>query len=188
MPNPRLANRYAQSLIDLSTERGELESVYADMKYVQAVCKASKEFVNLLNSPIINDHQKNSIITAITNGKISELTTLFISLLVKKKRESDLPEIAYAFVDQYNVIKNIQIVKLTTAVAISDELKLSIESKVKTEIGMSSVELEAAVDDKLIGGFVLEFNNNLIDASILRDLKDIKKQFAVNLFTPTSIK
>jgi hypothetical protein len=39
------------------------------------------------------------------------------------------------------------------------------------------MELETEVDEKLIGGFVLEFNNNLVDASILRDLKDIKKQF-----------
>jgi F-type H+-transporting ATPase subunit delta len=44
------------------------------------------------------------------------------------------------------------------------------------------VELETAVDQRLIGGFVLEFNNNLVDASILRELKDIKKQFNKNLF------
>ena len=188
MPNPRLANRYAQSLIDLSIEKGELESVCVDMKYLQAVCKASREFVNLLNSPIINEQQKSSIIKAITNGKVSPLTTSFINLLVKKKRESDLPEIASAFVDQYNAIKDIHRVKLTTAVAISEELKASIEAKVKSENGMGTVELETAIDEKLIGGFVLEFNNNLIDASIHRDLKDIKKQFAVNLFTPTSIK
>ena len=28
MPNPRLASRYAKSLIDLSTERNQLEDVY----------------------------------------------------------------------------------------------------------------------------------------------------------------
>jgi F-type H+-transporting ATPase subunit delta len=38
------------------------------------------------------------------------------------------------------------------------------------------------VDEALIGGFVLEFNNNLLDASIARDLKDIKKQFLNNEF------
>jgi F-type H+-transporting ATPase subunit delta len=47
---------------------------------------------------------------------------------------------------------------------------------------LGTVELETVTDEKLIGGFVLEFNNKLVDASILRDLKDIKKQFAENLF------
>lgn len=182
MPNPRLAARYAKSLLDLATEKGELEAVYADMKYLEAVCKASKDFVNLLRSPIIKADQKNAIITAVTTGKISALTASFNNLLVKKGREIDLPEIAFAFVDQYNEIKGIHRVKLTTAVEVSDEVKKSIELKLQKEKGLGSIELETAVDAKLIGGFVLEFDNNLVDASVLRDLKDIKKQFTQNLF------
>ncbi len=182
MPNPRLADRYAKSLIDLANEQGQLEAVYADMKYIEAVCKASKEFVNLLKSPIIKTDLKNSIITTVTKDKVCKLTAAFNILLVKKGRESDLPEIAFAFVAQYNTIKGIHKVKLTTAVAIGDDLKKSIETRLQKERGLDLVELETITNDKIIGGFVLEFNNNLVDASILRDLKDIKKQFKENLF------
>ncbi|MEY3055838.1 MAG: synthase subunit delta, partial [Bacteroidota bacterium] len=45
-----------------------------------------------------------------------------------------------------------------------------------------TIELTTKTDESLIGGFVLEFNNNLVDASIARDLKDIKKQFLNNEF------
>ena len=45
-----------------------------------------------------------------------------------------------------------------------------------------NVELETVTDERIIGGFKLEFNNNLVDASILRDLNDIKKQFGQNIF------
>ena len=180
MPNPRLASRYAKSLIDLSIERNQLELVYADMKYLQAVCKASSEFVSFLISPIIKADKKEAIITAVTKGNIGELTTAFIKLLVVKGRESDLYEIASAFINQYNEIKGILTVKLTTAVVISDTLKQSIVTKVNNTNTSGSVELETAVDDKLIGGFILEFDNKLVDASILRDLKDVKKQFLKN--------
>ena len=44
------------------------------------------------------------------------------------------------------------------------------------------VQLEAAVKEELIGGFKLEMRGNLIDASVLRDLKDVKKQFAENIY------
>lgn len=182
MPNPRLASRYAKSLLDLAVEKGQLEAVYADMKYLQAVCKVSKDFAALLRSPIIGADQKNAIITAVTKGKVSDLTNAFNALLVKKNRESDLPEISGAFVDLYNEMKGIHKVKLTTAVPVSDEVKQSIESKVKGAQGIGSVELETVTDEKLIGGFVLEFNNKLVDASIARDLRDIKKQFSGNLF------
>jgi F-type H+-transporting ATPase subunit delta len=177
MPNPRLATRYAKSLIDLSVERNQLEIVYNDMQFLKQVIKASPDFVNLLRSPIVNSDKKQSILDAITKNRISELTAAFIKLLINKSRESDLPEIVAAFIEQYNAIKNIHKVKLTTATAISDDLKNAIVSKVKREANLENVELDAKIDDKLIGGFVLEFNNNLVDASVLRDLKDISKQF-----------
>lgn len=182
MPNPRLASRYAKSLIDLSVERNQLEMGYADMKYLQAVCKASKEFMNFLVSPIIKADKKEAIILAVTKGNISELTKAFVKLLIVKGRESDLYEIASAFVNQYNEIKGIHTVRLTTAVAISDSLKKSIQTKVNSIQTSGSVELEAKVNEKLIGGFVLEFDNKLIDASVLRDLNDVKKQFMKNYY------
>ncbi|HVX51739.1 MAG TPA: ATP synthase F1 subunit delta [Chitinophagaceae bacterium] len=182
MPNPRLAARYAKSLIDLSIEKGGLEEVYADMLYLQAVCKASRDFVNLLRSPVVKGDKKESIINAVTKGKISALTAAFITLLVNKSRESDLPEIVSAFIDQYNSIKGIHRVKLSTAVPVSDEVKQDIVNKVKSSTGLANIELETKTDESLIGGFVLEFDNNLVDASILRDLRDVRRQFTSNLY------
>lgn len=177
MPNPRLASRYAKSLIDLSVERNQLEIVYNDMQFLKQVCKGNPDFVNLLRSPIVSADKKQSIIDAITKDRISELTAAFIRLVIKKSRESDLPEIATAFIQQYNVINGIHKVKLTTATEISDDLKNAIVLKLKKEAKLENVDLDAKIDDKLIGGFVLEFNNNLVDATVLRDLKDISKQF-----------
>lgn len=180
MPNQRLAGRYAKSLIDLAIDKGQLEAVYADMLYLKAVCKSSREFLLLLRSPIIKGDQKNSIITAVTKGKVSDLTAAFNHLLVKKGRESDLPEIVAAFIEQYQQLKGIHSVTLTTAAPISEELKQAIRQKVQSERALGTVELETKTDERLIGGFVLEFDNNLVDASILRDLKDIKNQFLRN--------
>ncbi|MBY0482664.1 MAG: ATP synthase F1 subunit delta [Chitinophagaceae bacterium] len=182
MPNPRLAGRYAKSLIDLSIEKGQLEAVYADMKYLQELCKKSREFVNLMRSPIVRNDQKNAILLALTKGKISEITAAFSELLVRKGREGDLPEIAVAFVEQYNALKGIHVVTLTAATELTAELKAAIESKVKTTQGFPLIELETKVNEKLIGGFVLEFDNKLVDASILNDLKEIKNQFLNNQF------
>ncbi len=182
MPNPRLAHRYAKSLIDLSIEKNQLETTIADMKFLQSICRSNKDFVQVLQSPIINSTTKNKIVEAVTKTRVSELTNLFVNLLINKSREGDLPEIADSFVQQYNDIKGIHQVKLTTAVAISDDLKNSIATKAATEAGLGKVEIETKVDEDLIGGFVLEFNNNLVDASIARDLRDIKTQFSKNIY------
>lgn len=182
MNNPRLAGRYAKSLLELSIEQNNLDVVYADIKLLNGICKTNPDFVALLKSPVINSDKKEKIISAVLSGKITVLTNAFIQLLARKTRESNLPEILRAFIDQYNELKQIHQVKITTAVPMSDSLKNEILAKVKSDAGVQNIELETLVKEELIGGFKLEMRGNLVDASILRDLKDVKKQFAENIY------
>jgi len=91
-----------------------------------------------------------------------------------------LPEILNAFIEQYNSLNNIHTIKLTTAVPVSDSLKEAIVNKIKSGTPYQKIELETAVRDELIGGFTLEIGGKLVDASILKDLNDVKKQFKNN--------
>lgn len=182
MPNPRLASRYAKSLIDLAIEKGQLEQVFADMQWLQAVNKSNKDFVNLLRSPIIKADVKKKILDAVTAGNLGELTTAFTTLLIRKSRESNLPEIVNAFIDQYKKHKNIQVIKLTTATPVSDSLKKAIVEQVKKTAGFQQIELEEKINPELIGGFVLQVGDQLVDASIAYDLRTIAKQFENNDF------
>lgn len=182
MQNPRLASRYAKSLIDLAIEKGQLEQVYADMQWLQSACKSSRDFVNLLRSPIIKGDAKNKIVSAVAGGNVGELTKAFTSLLISKGREGNLPEIIPAFIASYKQHKNIQTVKLTTASAVSDNLKNEIVAQIKKSGGFENVELEQKVDESLIGGFVLQVGDKLVDASIAYDLRHIARQFENNDF------
>lgn len=180
MSNPRLAIRYAKSLIDLALEKGQLEEVFADIKFLQKIIKSNPDFVALLKSPVIQEDKKNKIIGSVIAGRVSNLTALFIKLLGVKTRESNLPEIVTSFIDQYNKVKEIHKVRLTAATPISDELKNSFIKKIKSSNHIENIELETIVDKNLIGGFVLEMEGKMVDASIMRDLIDVKKQFQNN--------
>jgi F-type H+-transporting ATPase subunit delta len=182
MLNPRVAYRYAKSVLDLAIEKGELEKVYGDMLYLQQLNRGSREFLNLLRSPVVKPDVKIRAINAVTVGKISDMTTSFIKLLVTKTREAVLPEVITAFIQQYKVVKNINTVKLTTAVPVSEEIKNSIVSQVKKTSQLQNIDLETIVDPSLIGGFILQSGDKLVDASIAYDLKNISRQFENNDF------
>lgn len=182
MPNPRLASRYAKSLLDLSLEKGQLENVYADMQWLQQVTKSNHDFVNLLRSPIIKADKKIKIVDAIVAGNVSTITLAFLRLLINKGRESNFPEITGSFISLYKSHKNIQTVKLTTATPLSETLKNEIINQVKKTGGFENIELETAIDSDLIGGFLLQAGDKLIDASIAADLRTIARQFENNDF------
>lgn len=182
MPNPRLASRYAKSLIDLALEKGELERIYEDMLWLQQVIKGSRDFANLLRSPIIKTDAKEKIVAAIIGNRVTNITSLFARLLIAKGRESNLPEIITSFISQYKGYKNIYPVKLSTATPINENLKKAIIDQIKKTSDMQNIELETVVNADLIGGFVLEAGDKLIDASIAYDLKQIARQFDNNDF------
>jgi F-type H+-transporting ATPase subunit delta len=182
MPNPRLAARYAKSLIDISIEQGQLEHVYADMQFLQRIIKENPELGALLRSPIVNADKKEKILTAVTDGRITPLTASFNKLLVTKGREENLPEIITAFIKQYKDYKNIHVVQLTTATPVSEEVKNAIVAQIRSTSNMQNIELETKIDPNLIGGFVLQSGDKLVDASISYDLRQIAKQFESNEF------
>ena len=182
MSNIRLATRYAKSLIGLAVEKGELEKVFADMQWLQFVCKSNRDFVNMLRSPIIKSDTKGKIVNVVAGDKISSLANRFIHLLINKGRESALPEIASAFIQQYKDYKKIYSVKLTTAAPVSEELKNAIVNHIKSTTDMQNIELETTVNEDIVGGFVLQVGDKMVDASIAYDLKEIAKQFENNDF------
>lgn len=182
MNNPRLAGRYGKSLLDLAKEQNLVNEVCNDMRWLHSVCKSNPDFTAVLRSPVIKSDKKQAIIDAVTTGRINNLTQAFIQLLVRKNRESNLPEIVTAYIDQFNEINNIQKVKISTASPLTDELRDAIMANVKAVLPGKSFEIETAVKDELIGGFTLETGGKLVDASVLRDLKDIQRQFMDNHF------
>jgi F-type H+-transporting ATPase subunit delta len=182
MPNPRLASRYAKSLLDLAIEKGQLEKVYDDMLYLQQLTKGSRDFLNLLRSPIVSSEKKLAAVEAVIGKNVSEMTAAFARLLINKNREGELPDIIMAFIKQYKEYKGIHTVKLTTAVPVTDAVKNQIIDQVRKTSGMQNIEVESVVNPNIIGGFVLQTGDKLIDVSIAYDLKNVSRQFENNDF------
>ena len=175
MKNPRLAGRYAKSLLDAAIEQNQLDTVRSDIKVLQSIAKTNPDFVALLMSPVIAKDKKIKIVNAVLTGKISNITLTFMQLLINKAREYNLPEINTAFTEQYNKFKNIEVVKISTAVPVSEEFKIAVINKIKRDTDVQNIELETVVDVELIGGIKIEMRGNLVDSTILRDMKDLKK-------------
>ena len=176
----RISARYAKSLLDLAVERNELEIVLKDIEALNEIIKI-RDFYLLLKSPIINTGKKLSIFKAVFEGKANKTTLAFYELIIKKGRETYLPEIAVEFVEQYKNLKRISSVTLTTAVALDENLLTEIKSKLqKSPITKETIELTTKVNADLIGGFVIEVGDRLYDASVLYKLDQLKKEFKVN--------
>ena len=179
MKDTIVAARYAKSLLDLSIELKSLEVVLADMKMIHSVCAANPELTAVLKSPIIKSDKKLSILNEIFGKNISPLTQKFITLLSVKMRESHIMDIAAQFINQYKVNKGITTAIISSATALDESARLRILEMIKSST-KSEVELQEKIRTDLVGGFVLRIGDTQVDASILRQIKNLKRSFSEN--------
>ncbi len=176
----KIAARYAKSLIDLAHERGNLPTVLEDMTSFDEITD-NRDFYLLLKSPIVSREKKLDVFKVLFDGKVDELTQAFLTILVKKGRENYLPEIADEFLHQYKVMNHISEVKLTTATQMPDaqleKIKATLLASNATD---QKVEITTAVDESLIGGFIVEIGDKLYDASVAHKIAELKKSFSGN--------
>lgn len=179
----RISKRYAKSLIDLAGEEKKLDRILEDVESLKTLFAGSEDFRNFIKSPIIQAEKKVAIINKLFDGKYDDLTVKFMAILARKQRESLLPEITDAFIEQYRTLNHISTAVITVAKDLSEENKKMIKEKLeKSGISFETVELEIKKDPSLIGGFVLEFNNYVYDASVAHQLETLGKKFKGNAY------
>jgi F-type H+-transporting ATPase subunit delta len=162
----RIATRYAKSLILLAKEKGKLDEVYKDMKEIDRVFEGSRELKLMFKSPIITADKKVNIVKALFEGKVSAITYGFLTLMIKKGREEHFHEMVESFIVQYNEISNITVVKVTSAVKMEAGLLKSMIDNLKKKENLKEVQLEEVVDSSILGGFVLQYADKMIDSSV----------------------
>lgn len=170
-----VASRYAKSLMDLATEKGQLEAVYADVLQIQAVCKSSHEFVLFLNSPIIKVDKKISTMKSVFDGKFNAITSGFLAIVTAKRRESIIPEMAESFIEQYKAQKNIITAVVTSAKGLDATTKQQALDLIKNQL-KGEVELVEKTNPDIIGGFILKVGDKQVDRSVSRQLFNLKKE------------
>lgn len=174
MKGLKIASRYAQSLVELSEERQVTDAVLNDMKWLLTTTNENRDFHLLLNNPLVKVDKKTDIFDKLF-GDFQELSTKFIHLLTKNKREMFLPIIAEEYITKVNKIRGIMPIAISSATKIDGKVRDVILAKLNSHIG-GSVELTETIDESLIGGFVVGMGDMRIDASISHQLNEMKKR------------
>ena len=171
MKGTKSAIRYAQSLLSLSIEKGVLEEAKADMVLVRSVCAENHELELMLQSPIIKPEKKQSVLKAVFENSVSDLSLQFIHLVTEKGRERLLPHIATSFIELYKTHKGIVTVQVTSALTLSQAQKDAIAADLKIN---GTIELVEKVDPKILGGMIIQIGDKRFDASIAKKIHDLK--------------
>jgi F-type H+-transporting ATPase subunit delta len=177
----KITLRYAAAFFDLATEKGIVEKANEDMELLGKVCTSNLDFVRMLQNPVVHADKKNKVVSQIFGESVNKMSLSFMNLMIRKRRERYLPSIAEAFNDLYKVSKGIKTAYVTSAISLADNEKTGVLD-ILEKLTDKKIDLVEKTNENLIGGFIINIDNFQVDQSIATKIKELKKDFAKNLF------
>jgi F-type H+-transporting ATPase subunit delta len=178
----RIASRYAKSLFDLAKNEGKLDKVHQDILYIKEVAELP-DFAAVMKNPLISEDKKEGIFNAVFGQKVDSLTLKTLMVMTEHNREAYLNDICRTFHLLYNQDKHVSSVTITSAVELTQQTIDSILAEFKSKgIIESQVELKTKIDASILGGFILQFNDRVYNASISYKLDQLRAKFSENLY------
>ena len=169
----KVAEPYAEALLDLAKSNGSLKETTNDMNIVTQFLANSSDLKKFLGNPLITKDAKKNVVKDIFGEQIDGSTLKFLLLLVDRGRIEVLESIAQKFLELSYKQESIEIAKITSSIQLSADQQKSIAEKLKKITGAKQIKLALKVDPQLIGGFTIEIGSKMIDTSIRGQLKQI---------------
>jgi F-type H+-transporting ATPase subunit delta len=169
----RGAKRYAQAILDLAKDQKSMDKLLEQTQTIEKSISESSDLRSVLNSPVIQNEVKLSIVQKVFKSFDPMLTNLF-RVLAENDRFNHLKWICLSYETMYNQIHNIQEAHISSAVELDEKTLKALGDKIKKITG-DEAKITTEVKEDLIGGFVLKLNDLQYDASISGHLSKIKR-------------
>ncbi|MEZ7765267.1 ATP synthase F1 subunit delta [Gemella sp. 27098_8_92] len=172
-----LANKIGYSLFEVAKENNSLEQVSYELNEVAKVINENSNFVTLMNNPNIEKIKKINLIDASFSG-VNKYVVNVVKILAGNLQISLINFVLEQFTELFNRYSNSVVVKVESASPLTELQLENLKEKLKNELQLEKVELNNFVDESLLGGFKLTYNNKVVDASIKAKLSAIKAKIS----------
>jgi len=181
MEDYRINLNYAKALFLVASDMGQLDAVCSDMRLVNEVCVQNHILETLFANPVIRESKKVAILNDLFAERITSISLMFLTFVVRKRRAINLKGISNAFIELYRDERNIVLSNLVTATEVDDSVKQAVCEAVNRQTG-KTVELTTKVDPSILGGFSVTYDNNMYDARISSQVAKLRKEFSKNVY------
>jgi F-type H+-transporting ATPase subunit delta len=161
-----LAGRYASALFDLARDQRQIESVGNSLDALGQALLDSKDFAELVSSPLVSRDEAGKAFAAIAPQlKLDPITTNFLGVLARNGRKNELRAVIRAFRRLASEHRGETAAEVVTARPLNDDQVAALKTQLRARAGRD-VAIEATVDPDILGGIVVKLGSQQIDASI----------------------
>ena len=169
-----VSDRYALALYDLTSERNCTDEVIKDLSSFINYNKENKDFLLLLENPVISSDDKyNIILKILEKNDANNILFNFIKVISKNKRFAFFIDIINRFKEINNEKRGNIIADITSAEELSELQKKNLINNLSASLG-KKITLNYKVDKSIIGGLIIKVGSRMIDSSLFTKINKLK--------------
>lgn len=165
---------YAEAIFEIAKEENTLDLWVADLSVV-AVSMQEAEVKGLIDSPDISQKLKAETFTKLFEGEISNKVLNFVLVLGQANRLKLLKSVLDNFKNLVALEKNEKNVVISSSYALDSEQVEKIKEAMQRRTG-SKINASTEIDESLIGGIKISYDDQVIDLSLKNKLEALKSQ------------
>ena len=179
MKSQRAARSYAKALHDLARERGQTETIGAELAQAADLVRSDPALAHFFARPGVSAAAKRGAADEIAQRLgVSKLVRDFVGLVAAHGRADGLPEIADAYRTLVDAELNRARARVRSAVPLTDSERSALATRLGTALGGKHVAVEEVVDPEMLGGFVAEIGSLVLDGSLDGQLARLRARLA----------
>ncbi len=168
-----VARRYAQALLELGAEQGQLDKLVEDMITIAEAWLESAELRNAIENPLVPHDVKRSVMGELADQiGASPTTRNALLLIVDRRRARTLPYLAQALLELADARKGLLRAEVTTVTPLSEAYYGRLQAQLEKMTGRRVV-VDRRTDPALIGGVVTRIGDRVFDGSLRTRLQSL---------------
>jgi F-type H+-transporting ATPase subunit delta len=171
-----VSQTYANALFELAVEENTTRELLDEATALLSIIRENTEFGQFMNHPKIIKEDKITVVKNVFEGKVSKDLVGLIITVIEKDRYSDIEAILTEFIAKVKEYNDIGTAYITTAIALNDNEKNDIVTKLLATTKYKTIECIYNVDESLIGGMVIKMGDRVVDSSIRTKLEKLERQ------------
>lgn len=169
-----MAGRYANALFELAREAGAIDRVMKDLDGFAQMLAQNADLRRLVASPVFGAEDQGRAIAAILErAGIGGLTASFFGLVAKNRRLFAIGDMIAAYRRIVAASRGESTAEVTSAVPLDAGQIRALKAAIRERLG-TDVQIDAKVDESLLGGLVVKVGSRQIDTTLRSKLNNLK--------------
>lgn len=173
-----VGKRYGKALFQLAKEKDSVAQVYEELQGLKHVLNETPELGAILDAVHTSTEVKEKLLNELVSP-FSPMVQNFLHVVYNYRRMSDLPYMLETYSRLYDDERHYLSGTIKSVVPLTEEQIKRIEQKVAALLGYKDATFTNVIDESIIGGFVVEAHNFVIDRSLQQQINMMAR--ALNL-------